>query len=110
MIFVSWVGSHQIRSTNYATYIEARQIARVNLHRCPTLPGFYRPHTPTYSISFYCFKKQDLIDHGSTGVHLICKVIEDLEIYVARVFEGAEGSVQEQNLTAKVRTTTGYLF
>lgn len=55
-------------------------------------------------------KKQDLIDYGSTGVHLICKVIEDPEIYVPRVFERAEGSIQEQNLTAKVRIATGYLL
>lgn len=46
--------------------------------------------------------KQDVTGHGSTGVDLICKVIEDPEIYVARVFERATGSLQEQEYTAKV--------
>lgn len=49
--------------------------------------------------------KQDMTGHGSTGVDLICRTIEDPEIYIARVFEERTGGKQEQEYTTKVSTT-----
>lgn len=48
-------------------------------------------------------EKEDKTNHGSIGVHLICRVLEECcDIYVARVFDTSAGSVAVQDRIAKV--------
>lgn len=50
-------------------------------------------------------EKADKTNHGSTGVDLICKVLEQgCDIFVARVFDTNAGSVEVQDRIAEVRT------
>ncbi|KAN0068035.1 Ankyrin repeat-containing domain protein [Elaphomyces granulatus] len=46
-------------------------------------------------------KMVDLTQHGSTGVHLIGRLVPEADMYVARVFEHSAASADTQDLIAK---------
>lgn len=47
-------------------------------------------------------EKIDLTGHGTTSVHLILKLINNVQIYVARVFEGRSAVPETVSAVAKV--------